>query len=209
MPFDVRDRGDLTRSRKHWRAIYLRLHKRANRAKAMIAKRDRQLKALPASSQAKKAAQFYLDHAGWHEDGGRPNRAAWLDAWARDIGAWMIGQPWCGLAVYEACKAAGLILDKTTVSTVAIRSMAQRGVGGFKRWHPPSATPKIGWVAVYGTAASGPVHTGMYLGDDRMGEGNTSPGNGGSQANGGGLYIRSLAQRRSWLLGWAEPAFTS
>lgn len=208
MPFDSHSRGDLTASRKRWRAAYLKAHRAAQKAKAMVAKRNRQLKALPTNSQARKAAQFFIDRAGWHEDAGRPNRAAWLDVWARHIGTWMLAQPWCGLTVYEACKSVGLVLDKTTVSTVAIRAMAQKGIGGFKAWHPASVAPKVGWVAVYGTASSGPVHTGMYLGGDRMGEGNTSPGSGGSQANGGGIYIRSLAQRRSWLLGWAEPAYT-
>lgn len=151
-----------------------------------------------------RAVDFLADHSGWHEDSGRPNRAAWLDKWSQEIGAWMVGQPWCGLAVWKAAQAAGVTLDKTTVSTVAIRSMAQRGVGGFKAWHPATVAPQIGWVAIYGTASSGPVHTGMYGGAGIVWEGNTSPGTSGSQNNGGGLYPRKLAERRGWLLGWAE-----
>jgi hypothetical protein len=203
--FDTHDRATLLASRKKWRAAYLKAHKAAQTAKAMVARRNAQLKALPKDSQRQRVCQFLLAHVGWHEDAGRPNRAAWLDVWARDIGTWMLAQPWCGLTVYEACKSAGLTLDKTTVSTVAIRSMAQRGVGGFKKWESASYQPHPGDVAIYGT--TGPVHTGVYVGAGRMVEGNTSPGSGGSQANGGGIYIRSLAERRSWLLGWAIPNY--
>lgn len=186
----------LRASRAAWR-------KRRAQAQAKINKRNRQIKATLAARRGPgRAIKFMLDHAGWHEDVGRPNRARWLDAWAREVGEWMVGQPWCGLAVWKAAKAAGTTLSTQTMSTVAIRNMAMRGEGGFKAWHGPNVAPKLGWVAIYGS--NGPQHTGLYLGNGRVGEGNTSPGNGGSQNNGGGLYIRSLADRRSWLLGWAE-----
>jgi cell wall-associated NlpC family hydrolase len=209
--FDVTSRHDLTRSRNKWRGRFRRLRKLTARAKAMVAKRNRQLKALPKGTQRQKVCAFLLAHVGWHEDTGRPNRAAWLDKWAADIGSWMRGAPWCGLTVWEACRHAGLALDKTTVSTVAIRSMAQRGTGGFRTWHDATSgyQPQPGDVAIYGTAGTGPVHTGIYVGGGRMVEGNTSPGSGGSQANGGGIYIRSLAERRGWLLGWAIPKYVS
>ena len=207
MGFDTHDRGTLLRSRRKWRAAYLAAHKAAQKAKAMVARRNRQIAALPKDTQRQQVCKFLLAHVGWHEDAGRPNRAAWLDKWAADIGTWMLGAPWCGLTVYEACKSAGVVLDKTTVSTIAIRSMAQRKTGGFADWHDASYAPKPGDVAIYGTASSGPVHTGVYVGGGRMVEGNTSPGPGGSQANGGGIYIRSLAERRGWLLGWAIPKY--
>lgn len=209
--FSVHSRRDLTRSRAAWRKRYAQYHKLAAKAKALVARRNRQLAALPKTTQRALVCKFLLAHVGWHEDAGRQNRAGWLDKWAADIGAWMIGQPWCGLTVFEACKAAGVTLDKTTVSTVAIRAMAQHATGGFKKWHPAASgyQPQPGDVAIYGTTASGPVHTGTYVGGGRMVEGNTSPGSGGSQANGGGIYIRSLAERRGWLLGWAIPDYTS
>ncbi|MCU1500600.1 MAG: hypothetical protein JWM47_4553 [Acidimicrobiales bacterium] len=150
------------------------------------------------------AIKFFRDHAGWHEDAGRPNRASWLDAWARLIGEWMVGQPWCGLAVWMAARAAGIKLDPRTMSTVAIRDMAKAGTGGYKAWHDVNSgyVPKPGDVPVMGTGD--PQHTGMVLDSSYQGEGNTSPGNGGSQNNGGGLYIRTQAERRGWVLGWAE-----
>lgn len=173
------------------------------------ARRRKQLAAATAGAHGahrRAFVEFFRKHEGWHEDAGRPNRAGWLDAWADNIGAWMRGQPWCGLTVWMAARHAGVKLSLTTVSTVAIRQMAQAGTGGFKKWHPAGSgyVPKPGDVVIYGTAATGPVHTGGYLGDDDVGEGNTSPGTGGSQNNGGGLYIRRWSERRGWCLGIAE-----
>lgn len=194
-------------SLKWLRASRARWRKRRLQAQHAIDRRNRQIEAEKKRLKQKGAAparavKFLSDRAGWHEDPGRPNRAAWLDKWADDIGTWMRGQPWCGLAVWQAAKAAGVTLTKETVSTVAIRKHAIAGTGGFKAWHPPTMRPQLGWVAIYGTG--GPQHTGMYGGGDTVWEGNTSPGNSGSQNNGGGLYPRSLAGRRGWLLGWAE-----
>lgn len=171
--------------------------------------RRKQLKhALAQTHGAHRVAAIRFLHAneGKHETPGRPNRAPWLDRWAREIGSWMVGEPWCGLTVWKAAKAGGVRLSPTTVGTVAIRNMAMAGTGGFKAWHPIGSGYQIkpGDVPVYGTSASGPVHTGMYLGGDHVGEGNTSPGTGGSQNNGGGLYIRRWSERRGWCLGIAE-----
>lgn len=202
-PVDVHNAGQLKAAiAKNTRKI--KVHERAIQTlRKWRATRQAQLKRLQSKRGPAAAAKFALTLVGRHEDAGRPNRASWLDAWARGIGAWMIGQPWCGLLVWIIARHVGLKLDPRTVSTVAIRDMARNGTGGFKAWHPASATPKIGWVPVYGT--SGPVHTGFYVGNGRIVEGNTSPSNGGSQNDGGGVYIRSLAERRNWILGWAEP----
>ena len=196
--------------RKRIRALTLTIRKHKARVAQLTRwrrRRQKQLKAAEARSHPRAIfVKFFHDHAGWHEDAGRQNRADWLDKWARLIGSWMVGQPWCGLTVWMAARAAGVKLSPTTVSTVAIRNMAMAGTGGFKAWHPAGSgyQPKPGDVPVYGTAATGPVHTGGFLGHGEVGEGNTSPGNGGSQNNGGGLYIRSWAERSGWCLGIAE-----
>lgn len=145
------------------------------------------------------AVKWGLQYEGFVEN---DNRAPWLDPWAREIGDWMVGQPWCGLLVWKMAQAAGVTLSKETVSTVAIKRMAESGTGGFKAWHGPNVEPRIGFVAIYGTG--GPQHTGMYIGNGKVLEGNTSPGRTGSQNNGGGVYVRTLAERRGWLLGYAE-----
>lgn len=212
--FNVHDRQDVQRSRdrvaRHIKFLGGELH----RARALLARRDRQLKALQPKSQRAQVVKFLLARVGRHEDAGRQNRAKWLDAWARKVGEWMVGQPWCGLTVWMACRAAGLKLDPRTVSTVAIRDMAKAGTGGFARWVPWSDVQagryklEPGDVLIYGTPASGPVHTGVFVGGGKVAEGNTSPGRGGSQNDGGGLYLRDLSDRAGWILGVAIPAYT-
>lgn len=191
--------------RRRIRSLTSRIHKLTRWRRA----RRKQLAAATAAPQGEhraRALAFLHARLGWHEDAGRPNRAPWLDKWAREIGAWMVGEPWCGLTVWQAAKAGGMKLAPQTVSTAAIVQMAKAGTGGFKAWHPAGSgyQPKPGDVPVYGTAATGPVHTGMYAGNNTVFEGNTSPGRGGSQNNGGGLYPRNWSERRPWALGIAE-----
>src|SRR5687767_1274059 len=67
--------------------------------KRIARRRERIRKAEARQDKPAIAAKFLIGKYGWHEDSGRPNRAAWLDSWSREIGDWMVGQPWCGLAV--------------------------------------------------------------------------------------------------------------
>lgn len=159
--------------------------------RAKIAKRR---KALAASSNpGAVAVKAALGDVGRTE---RNNRAPWLDAWARKyVGAWMVGQPWCGLACIKWYADAGKALPKDTVSTVAILNRARAG-NLYSLVRPESA--RAGDLVVMDFAPGGPPaqHVGLALGPMRGGviptvEGNTSPGNGGSQNNGGGIYRRS------------------
>lgn len=203
MPVDTKDPKSL-------RAAIRRLTRKIRRRRAAIqklrkwrAKRQRQLKRAIGTPE-EKAVKWALDKVGWHEDAGRPNRSAFLDRWVQIYGqSWMTAQPWCGLFVWMAYLRAGIRLDPRVVSTVYIRDAAQRGQGGFEKWVPysPSVTPQPGWVRIYGS--SGPQHTGIDVGGGRIVEGNTSPGNGGSQNDGGGVYVRTAAERNGWTLGWA------
>ena len=66
-----------------------------------------------------------------------------------------------------------------------------------------------GDLVVYGFGGSVAQHIGIawpdpYTRDYRAIEGNTSPGDGGSQANGGGVYRRY--RKRSHILGWVDMA---
>lgn len=165
------------------------------------ARQQRDLKRLQQPTGPEAMVKFALPFVGKTETSF--NRAPWLDAWVETFGeAWMRAQPYCGLGVWRCALAAGKTLTKETVSTVAIRNHAIAGTGGYKAWHSASTSPKLGWVAIYGTG--GPQHTGFYIGDGKVWEANTSPGASGSQNNGEGVYIRTLAERRGWLLGWAE-----
>lgn len=125
------------------------------------------------------------------------NRASWLDSWARQyVGEWMIGQPWCGLLCIVAWASAGVSLPKDTVSTVATLGRARRG----DRFHlvDPKKAQAGDLVLMDFDRARGPeaMHVALARGPMVNGliptrEGNTSPGTGGSQNDGGGVYDRS------------------
>jgi hypothetical protein len=141
--------------------------------------------------------QRALDAAGqWLGRTERGNRAPWLDSWARQyVGPWMVGQPWCGLLCIVAWASAGVSLPKDTVSTVAILNRARRG-DQFTAVSPESARAGDLVVMDFDRAHGPPaMHVGLAKGPMRNGliptrEGNTSPGSGGSQNDGGGVYDR-------------------
>lgn len=126
----------------------------------------------------------------------RENRAPWLDAWARRyVGEWMVGEPWCGLLCIVAWAHAGVALPKDTVSTVAILNRARRG-DRFRLVRPEDARAGDLVVMDFSPAPPEAMHVGLALGPMAGGviptvEGNTSPSNGGSQNNGGGVYRRT------------------
>lgn len=206
MSLDVNDRGSLLRSRAKWRKRLRFLNGQRHKVIALIHRRTKQLKRLNAQGERARAVEVALKIVGKHEDPGRPNRAPWLDVWARRIGPWMVGQPWCGLTVWEICRHVGVTLSTQTVSTVAIRDMAQRKTGGYRGWTNISHV-QPGDFIVYGFNGTGPQHVGVYVGNGKVVEGNTSPGHGGSQNDGGGIYIRTVAERRPYILGVAQPAY--
>lgn len=161
------------------------------KAEKALATLDRQI--ARAENPGQRAANALLGWVGRTENN---NRASWLDAWAmKYVGRWMLGQPWCGLACIVAWSAAGVSLPKDTVSTVAILNRARRG-DKFKSISPEQAKPGDLVVMDFSPSPPEAMHVGLALGPMRNGmiptvEGNTSPGSGGSQNNGGGIYRRS------------------
>lgn len=168
------------------------LNKAIARARGRIAARRRLIQSAGGGNGAR-AVKFLTDRAGWTEVG---NRAPWLDAWARKyVGEWMVAQPWCGLACIAAWDAAGKRLPSGTVYTPNLVAWANSG-SNFTRVAASSARP--GDLVVFNFPGGSGVadHVGLARGPARNGviptvEGNTSPTNGSSQSNGGGIYIRS------------------
>ena len=129
------------------------------------------------------------------------NDAPWLrtmeDRLPHDRLDWMIpGNPYCGLGCiagwWEGSKK---LLPDDTVSTIAIASRAARNDGftkvGFGEIH-------AGDLIVMHFGSGGPKHVGLAKGPMKGGvvptiEANTSPNNGGSQSNGGGVFHRTRA----------------
>jgi hypothetical protein len=186
---DYRQR--LATRRKQYHFVVGRIH----RLKAAIAKRQKALKAAK-GTPGERAVAFLLHRAGWHESPAGSNDAPFLAHWRTKLKmGWMLGSPWCGFACMAAwLYGAGKHLPADTVSTVAILSRARRG-DGFTA--VPASKAKPGDLVVFNFPGGAPAeHVGLARGPAKGGviptvEGNTSPGSGGSQANGGGIYVRT------------------
>jgi hypothetical protein len=194
MPREAELRASLKANKKKLSArakAYRAARAQYDAARAKVIKRRRQLR--ESADPGAKALSFALSVVGRTE---QDNRAPWLDAWARRyVGGWMVGQPWCGLYCIVAWAAAGKALPKDTVSTVAILGRARRG-DGFAAVKPEQARAGDLVVMDFSPAPPEAMHVGLARGPLRNGviptaEGNTSPGSGGSQNNGGGIYLRT------------------
>ncbi|MGQ4548309.1 peptidoglycan-binding domain-containing protein [Dermabacteraceae bacterium P13077] len=125
--------------------------------------------------------------------------------WSETYPAWQ-GNPWCGSFVAWAWLQQGIDLRKIMPGArdiyyvPAIESWARK-IGA---WREDRA--QDGDLVVYGFNKREGVHVGLAWPDERSSdyraiEGNTSPGWFGSQANGGGVYIRYRKRRaiRGWV----------
>lgn len=164
-------------------------------AKAALAKRAAAKKASKGGHGAA-ACNFLVKRAGWTENPSGSNDSSFLRHWrdALNMG-WMRGQPWCGFACIAAYHYTGKEIAKDSTYTPNIVHRAMRN-DGFTRIAANRAQP--GDLVVFNFPGEDPVadHVGLARGPARGGmiptvEGNTSSGNGGSQANGGGVFIRS------------------
>ena len=196
----ARWRGIRNRRRKRVSA----LRKRAAKLNASIAKLNRAIRRREeklAGGDGAKAVRYLLGFVGRTESPPSSNDAPFLRDWENRLGHdrldWMIpGQPWCGFACIAAYKyGAGRELPDGTVYTPNIVNWARSG-RHFKAVPPGEAKP--GDLVVFDFPGGDPSadHVGLALGPARAGviptvEGNTSPSDAGSQANGGGVFKRS------------------
>lgn len=158
-----------------------------------------QLPAVGAGPQA--ALAWARQWVGKTEDPSGSNRAPWgLTAWQNMLGSWLVGQAWCGTFVGTAMMKAGvkgvtsrvaavvLILDDALHSRNGMRSVVYRrktASGAVSAGQPGDL------LGLFGER----VHVAMIErrvpGGYQTIEGNTSPGTGGSQSNGGGCFRRT------------------
>lgn len=190
--------ADLTRRYRQRVREYRFARKRIHALRAAIAARKKTLAtAAQRGDKGAEAVRHALKSVGAHEDPGRPNRAAWLDRWVKVYGqSWMLAQPYCGLGVWIWWHRAGKDLPRDTVSTIAIANRARRG-DGFTSVSFENA--RAGDLLVMHFGSGSPKHVGLARGPMKGGvfqtcEANTSPGYGGSQSDGGGVYLRSRSR---------------
>jgi len=161
--------------------------------------RKRAAKKSPTSSPAR-ALRWMAGYVGKTEMPPGSNRAPWgLTDWQRDLGSWLVGQPWCGTMVGTALIRAGV--QGVTSRVASVRLILEDGLAGrhgMRRvvYRRQTGTGSIGAVRpgdLVGIGGEG-THVAMAVrrvpGGVETIEGNTSPGTSGSQSNGGGVWRR-------------------
>lgn len=146
------------------------------------------------NSPQQRAVRWGARFDGMTEEPPGSNRGPKITKWQEEFGAWLVAKPWCGVFLGQCLQAAGVAVDWTVASVAAIEQHAKEGAHGFKSWHGAREGRK-GDAAVVGGHG---VHVEIVrfripmVGYATRG-GNTSPGQAGSQANGGGVWPRIRA----------------
>lgn len=173
-------------------------------ARAKVILRRKQLSRLKKPEGAKASVKWALSQVGTVERPAFSNRGPKVSAWQRNFG--MDGQPWCGAFVGTALKAAGLKPSNRIVYCPYIVEDAKRRRGGYKGFYAWSQRQEGDLVLFRFPGSSATAdHVGIYIGNGKTVEGNTSPGAGGNQSNGGGTYVRTRPS--STIVGVARPRY--
>lgn len=138
------------------------------------------------------------------EDGYKEGRRNW-SKFARDTFPDVQNQAWCGSFVGDVYRRAGWdCRGKVWMPYVPYIESWAKKLGAWK-----TSRAQLGDIVVYGFGKSSGQHTGISWPDEATGgdsyraiEGNTSSGNGGSQVNGDGVYVRR--RTRSQIRGWVD-----
>lgn len=141
----------------------------------------------PKETKAGAALHWAAEMVGTKESPPNSNRGARIDVWARELGSWLLGQPWCGVFAYQMLKRAGVKGITSRMAGVAnIEDDAKAHRNGFTGWGGPQSGGRLDCAIIGGRG----VHVEVI---DRKTDtgywtygGNTSPGD-GSVSNGGAV----------------------
>lgn len=141
----------------------------------------------------KAAIAYARKHAGLTEHPAGSNHGPLIDRWQQMCGVG--GAPWCGCFCNACLVAAGFPSQPWLRYCPWIEGRARSGEARWS-WHPITRA-RPGDLVLYGRGVA--QHVELYVGHGVTFGGNTSSDDGGSQANGGGVFER----RRNF----ASPAF--
>ncbi len=130
------------------------------------------------------AIAYARKHVHVMENPPSSNRGPLIDQWERACG--VIAAPWCGCFCNACLVAAGFPSQPWLRYCPWIEGRARSGEGGWS-WHSVEHA-KPGDLVLYGRASA--EHVELYAGGGVTYGGNTSSGQAGSQANGGGTFER-------------------
>jgi hypothetical protein len=178
----------LKSSRRIWRQRELAALAAFNKARAKRRLRDHQLKLAKKRGPAA-GVKWGLSKVGVLEHPPGSNAGPGITEWSMaSIG--VTGVPWCQ-SFANAVLTAGGGPQLKSAFTPAVVQWAREGKFGLKI--VPAAQRQIGDFVFFkwpGVSRDFCDHVGVYAGNGKTVEGNTSPGSGGSQNNGGGVFIR-------------------
>jgi hypothetical protein len=144
-----------------------------------------------------KALHWLSTHRGITEDppgSNSDNRKDGIRAAELRIGPWVVGEPWCGTWQHSALKAAGVQnLTGRMASVALIEDDARAKKYCYRGWTTDHKLVLRGDLVVLfgrGVHVEGVRRVFPRLGLVLTDGGNTSSGNNGSQANGGGSFRR-------------------
>lgn len=196
---DVYDKRTTVAKRSHrrWRAAKMRFRRATkwwHRRKAQKAKAKRRLNRYldeHNSTARERVVAKALDMVGITERPGTPNQdGGIIDTMNRAVGmAPSIYAYWCGSFTHWVLKWGGLDFPDWMRYTPTVHTYAQQRKYGLSI--RPISELEPGDLVLMNFDGGVVDHIALYIGDGETVEGNTSPGTGGSQNNGGGIYHRS------------------
>lgn len=157
-------------------------------------------------TRRERAIEYAPTRLGLVENPPGSNRGGFITTMQKAFGDWLVGLAWCGVFAGYILRHVGVKVTYRVASVNNIVNDAKAGKHGFRKWRSNERDVEAGDLAVI----FGPdVHVEFVLEVTATGcwtaGGNTSPGAGGSQSNGGGSYRRF----RTWaeIYGIAVPDY--
>lgn len=157
---------------------------------AQVREHVRNFDSLPNGEKVLQVYAYLADVVKVREELGR-NHGKWVDDFLNEAGGLAPGNPWCAATSNWICEMLG----------VANPDKADALVAGWRNWAKANGrlrnAPARGRLCLY-VNANGTGHIGIVVscgnGIVRSIEGNTGPGDAGSQRDGDGLYRRARKQ---------------
>jgi hypothetical protein len=157
-----------------------------------------------------RALHWLSTHRGLYEQppgSNRDNRADGITAAQRRLGAFLVGEAWCGVWACNAALQGGvkMINPARWAGVATIEDDARAHTNGFRGWtNDPKQVLRADLAVLFGRGVHVATVRQVYprLGYLVTDEGNTSPGNTGSQFNGGtsSRRIRRISQVHGFAL---------
>lgn len=154
------------------------------------------------SDGVKQAVAWALDRVGTVEQPSYSNRGPLIDKWEIATLGYS-GYAWCQAFVNAALVKGGGVQLKSAY-TPQVVTWANAGQYGLKRATSPQPGDFVyfKWPGVSNAFCD---HVGLYVGNGKTVEGNTSSGNQGSQNNGGGVYLRERGT--AYVVAYVRPTY--